>query len=165
MSQARNGVPSKEDLEAAMKTENNEVVGTLKLTTFSAVIDEVMPQIQEQIALRVRTTLPKLSNNDCIYKANITLLHMVFVNNIFWCIQEGGSDNTLLTTLSRNKSVSFISVGQENEEVLTLPSTETLPVVGKSKLRWNMFKIEKFVGLLFRGRFEEETNFQSHNQK
>ena len=55
MSQARNGVPSKEDLEAAMKTENNEVVGTLKLTTFSAVIDEVMPQIQEQIALRVRT--------------------------------------------------------------------------------------------------------------
>ena len=83
MSQARNGVPSKEDLEAAMKTENNEVVGTPKLTTFSAVIDEVMPQIQEQIALRVRTTLPKLSNNDCIYKANITLLHMVFVNNIF----------------------------------------------------------------------------------
>ena len=83
MSQARNGVPSKQDLEAAMKTENNEVVGTPKLTTFSAVIDEVMPQIQEQIALRVRTTLPKLSNNDCICKANITLVHMVFVNNIF----------------------------------------------------------------------------------
>ena len=45
-------------------------------------------------------------------------------------MQEGGSDNTLLTSLSRNKSVSFISVGQENEEILNLPSTETLPVVG-----------------------------------
>ena len=48
----------------------------------------------------------------------------------FWYMQEGGSDNTLLTSLSRNKSVSFISVGQENEEILNLPSTETLPVVG-----------------------------------
>ena len=50
-------------------------------------------------------------------------------------MQEGGSDNTLLTSLSRNKSVSFISVGQENEEILNLPSTETLPVVGTSYLQ------------------------------
>ena len=49
------GVPNQEDLEAAMKANENEVSGgTPKLTSFSAVIDEVMPQIHEQIALRVR---------------------------------------------------------------------------------------------------------------
>ena len=49
-----NGVPNQEDLEAAMKANENEVSGgTPKLTSFSAVIDEVMPQIHEQIALRV----------------------------------------------------------------------------------------------------------------
>ena len=46
-----NSVPNQEDLEAAMKAENE--VSTPKLTSFSAVIDEVMPQIHEQIALRV----------------------------------------------------------------------------------------------------------------
>ena len=42
-----------EDLEAAVKAESERRVSTPKLTTFSAVIDEVMPQIQEQRALRV----------------------------------------------------------------------------------------------------------------
>ena len=60
----------------------------------------------------------------------------------FWYMQEGGSDNTLLTSLSRNKSVSFISVGQENEEILNLPSTETLPVVGMRHIcRYQRIKV------------------------
>ena len=83
-------------------------------------------------------------------------------------MQEGGSDNTLLTSLSRNKSVSFISVGQENEEILNLPSTETLPVVGTSYLQISKYKAmdQSFVIpiFLYRGRFEKETRFQSHSR-
>ena len=61
--ESRNSNPSREtgengtnteDLEAALKAESERRVSTPKLTTFSAVIDEVMPQIQEQRAsLRV----------------------------------------------------------------------------------------------------------------